>query len=76
VAFEEIAENNKSIAQINADNMRDSNAAYDAILSAAKRQQEIAMIREDMLKEARRDKFFTEVKYLSIIIAGIIGISL
>jgi len=76
VAFEEIAVNNKDIAKLNADSLRDSDAAYDAILSAAINQQKIALIREEQLVLERKKSFWTEVKYLAVISVGIIGIAL
>ena len=53
--FEDIAEDNRVLAQLNADIARDSDEAYDHILNAAKTQQEITKIREEMLELERRD---------------------
>jgi hypothetical protein len=74
--FEDIAEDNKELAQLNADIARDSDAAYDHILSAAKAQQEISKIREEMLEAERRDHLFDNIKYLAIIGVGILGVAL
>lgn len=74
--FEEIAVDNLELAQLNADIARDSDAAYDHILNAAKAQQEISKIREEMLEQERRDHLFDNVKYLAIIGVGILGVAL
>ncbi len=60
--YEDVAEGNKEIAQLNADIARDSDKAYDYILDAAKRQQQIALIREEMLEKERRDHFIDNVE--------------
>ncbi len=70
--FEEIAENNKDMAAVNASIARDSDAAYDRILSAAKQQQAIVQIREDMLAAERRDHFIDNTERgLVILILGL-----
>jgi len=76
VVFEEIAVNNKDLAQLNADIARDSDAAYDHILNAAKAQQEISKIREEMLEMERKEHLFDNIKYLAIIGVGILGVAL
>lgn len=69
--YEDIAVGNTEIAQINADIAQLSDAAYDHILSEAKRQTEIAKIREEMLEFERRDHFWDNVKHWIII--GLVG---
>jgi len=76
VVFEEIAVNNKELAQLNADIARLSDEAYDFILSGAKRQQRISEIREEMLEMERREHLFDNIKYLTIIGLGILGVTL
>ncbi len=70
--FESEAEDNKKIAQLNADIARDSDEAYDHILSAAKAQQEIAQIRQEMLEAERRDHFWDIVWHRALIAVGIL----
>lgn len=60
--YEDAAENNTEIAQLNADIARDSDVAYDHILSAAKQQQTIAIIREEMLVAERRAHLIDNVE--------------
>lgn len=74
--YEDIAEGNKEIAQLNADIARDSDEAYDHILNAAKAQQEIAKIREEMLEAERRDHFIDNLWHRGLIIALAIGLAL
>lgn len=74
--YEDIAVGNTEIAQINADIARMSDTAYDHILSEAKRQQEIAKIREEMLAFERRDHLWDNVKHWIIIaLVGWAGVS-
>ena len=72
--YEDVAEGNKEIAQLNADIARKSDEAYDRILSAAKTQQEITKIREEMLELERRDHLFDNIWHRGLII--ILGIGL
>jgi len=74
--YEDIAVDNFNLAQLNADIARDSDAAYDHILSAAKAQQEISKIREEMLEIERREHLFDNIKYLAIIGLGVLGVAL
>ncbi len=74
--FEDIADNNLELAQLNADIARDGDAAYDYILSAAKKQQEISQIRQEMLEAERRARFFDKVQYGVIVIVLTIGLIL
>lgn len=70
--FDDEANDNKEIAQLNADIARDSDEAYDYILSAAKKQQEIAQIRQEMLEAERRDHFWDNVwNKLIIVLLGL-----
>ena len=57
--FEEIAVGNKELAQLNADIARDSDQAYDHVLNAAKSQQEIGQIRQEILEAERKDHFIS-----------------
>ncbi len=74
--YEEIAEGNRELAQINADIARDGDAAYDHILSAAKKQQEISQIREEMLEAERRDHFIDNLWHRGLIVLIAVGLAL
>jgi len=74
--FEDVAVNNKDLAQLNADIARDSDAAYDHILSAAKQQQSVALIREEQLQLERRDHFLDNWFYRGLIALGILVVAL
>ena len=72
MVFEEVAVNNFDLALINAQIAEDSDKAYDAILSAAKQQQQIAQIREEQLQIVRRDAFWDVWLRNGIIAIGIL----
>jgi len=74
--YEDVAEGNKKIAQLNADIARLSDEAYDRILSAAKAQQGITKIREEMLELERQDHLFDNIWHRSLIILLGIGLVL
>jgi len=74
--YEDVAEGNKEIAQLNADIARDSDAAYDHILSAAKKQQEVGQIRQEMLEDERRDHFWDNVWHKVLIVLLGLGYAL
>ncbi len=67
--FEDEAIDNKKIAQLNADIARDGDMAYDHILSAAEKQQSIALIREDMLQAERNDHLWDNIWHRGLIFA-------
>ena len=69
--FEDVAEDNRVLAQLNADIARDSDEAYDYILSAAKQQQGIVIIREEMLEQERQEHLKDNIQYGLIILLGI-----
>jgi len=74
--FEDVAIGNTDLAQINADIARLSDQAYDKILSGAKKQQDIALIREDMLQAERRDHFIDNLWHRGLIILLAAGLVL
>jgi len=74
--FEDIAIGNTETAQLNADIARDSDLAYDFILSGAKRQQQIAQIREDMLQAERKDHFLDNLWHRGVIVLIGLGAAL
>ena len=74
--LEDVAIGNTTIAYINADIARDSDTAYDHILSAAKQQQTIGQIREEMLEAERRDHFIDNLQRGIVILLLGIGLVL
>ena len=74
--FEDEAVDNKDIAALNASIARDSDEAYDYILSAAKAQQEISQIRQEMLEAERRDHFIDNMWHKALIILLAVGYAL
>ena len=73
--FEDEATDNKELAQLNANIARDSDEAYDEILSAAKKQQEIAQIREEMLEMERKDHFIDNMWHRGLILVLAIALA-
>ncbi len=71
--FEEVAEGNKTVAHLNAGIAADSEEAYDKILSAAKRQQGYAQIREDMYEQEKKNHMWTKIKHWGLIAVGILA---
>lgn len=53
-AFDIVASGNTDIAMDNAAALRKSDGSYDALLGAAKVQQELSQIRQDLLEQSRR----------------------
>ena len=74
--FEDIAFDNTELAQLNANIARDGEEAYDHILSAAKSQQEIAKIRQEMFEAEKRDHWFTKLQYGGMIFLLTLGLIL
>jgi len=66
--FDDEAIANQELAQLNADIARDSDKAYDIILAAAKKQQEISQIRQQMLEAERRDHFWDNMWHKLLIV--------
>ncbi len=74
--FEDVAVGNTEIAQLNADIARAGDAAYDHILSGAKQQQQIGLIREEMLEAERRDHFIDNIQHWGVILLLGAGLAL
>ena len=74
--FEDVAIGNTELANMNASIARDSDEAYDHILSAAKSQQEISQIRQEMLEAEQRDHWFTKIQYGGMILLLALGLIL
>ena len=73
--YDDVATGNTELAALNADIARDSDEAYDHILAAAKAQQEIAQIRQEMLEAERRDHFIDNTWHRALILALAIGLA-
>ena len=74
--FEDVAIDNTEIADLNASIAEDSDEAYDHILNAAKAQQKIAQIRQEMLEAERKDHFIDNLWHRGLILALAIGLAL
>ena len=74
--FEDVAIGNTELADLNASIAGDSDEAYDHILAAAKAQQEISQIRQEMLEAERKDHFIDNLWHRGLIIMLAIGLVL
>ena len=75
-AHDLVSEANYSIAQDNANASKKSDGAYDELLGAAKVQQELSQIRQDLLEQERRAHTMDNWFYRVIIALGLIGAAL
>jgi len=74
--FEDVSIDNTELADLNASITEDSDEAYDHILSAAKQQQEIGQIRQEMLEAERRDHWWDNLQHRIAILVLAIGLML
>lgn len=74
--YEDVAEGNTQIAQLNANALRKTEQAYDNILDAGKLQQQLSQIRQELLEQERRAHFFDNMFYRSVIALGLLGAAL
>ncbi len=74
--YDDVSIGNTNIAQLNADIARDSDEAYDYILSGAKKQQEIAQIRQEMFEAEKQDHFIDNMWHRALIFVLGIGLLL
>lgn len=75
-AFDDIAYDNTEIAYLNAGIVRDGEAAYDLVLAAGKKQQEVGQIRQEMLEQERQDHFWDNVWHRGLILVLAVGMIL
>jgi hypothetical protein len=75
-AFDIVATGNTDIATENAAALRKSEGSYDALLGAAKVQQELSQIRRDLLERERRAHTMDNWFYRGLIALGLIGAAL
>lgn len=72
-AYREAAEANTDIATLNAVQAEQIAAAFDKLAAAYQRQREISAIREDLLTQARRDRFIDGLIYKALIGLGLVA---
>ena len=65
---------NTDLAQLNANALRKSDASYDALIEAGKLQQQLAIIRQDMLNQERRAHTMDNWFYRIIIALGLVAV--
>lgn len=76
VRYVEIAETNTEVAQLMADGLRKSDAAYDHLVAAGKLEQQLAQIRADLLEDERRAHRMDNWFYRGLIALGLLGAAL
>lgn len=74
--YDVVAIGNYEIAQELANALRSSDASYDALLGAAKVQQELSRIRQELLEKERRDHAIDNWWYRGIIALIGVGVAL
>ena len=72
-AYREATEANRDIATLNAIQAEQIAAAFDKLAAAYQRQREISAIREDLLIQARRDRFIDGLIYKALIGLGLVA---
>ncbi len=72
-AFDIVATGNTEVAQDLAGALNKSDESYDALLGAAKVQQELSQIRQDLLERERQAHTWDNWFYRGIIALGLIG---
>jgi len=75
-AFDIVATANSSLAGLNASALRKSDASYDQLIEAGKLQQQLAIIRQDLLKQERQAHMMDNWFYRIIIALGLAGAAL
>jgi hypothetical protein len=75
-AYDIVATGNTGIAQDLAGALNASDESYDALLGAAKIQQELSQIRQDLLERERQAHTMDNWFYRGIIALGLIGLAL
>ncbi len=72
-AFDIVAEGNTGIARENANALKKSDSSYDALLVAAKVQQELSQIRQELLERERQAHTMDNWFYRIVIALGLLG---
>ena len=75
-AYEITAEGNTSIAQANADALRNTEAGYQAVVNAGKMQQELTNFYAELLKDEKSGRFIDSLLYRVFISLGLIAVVL
>lgn len=70
-AYREAAEANHDIAQANADALKAQALAYNQLIEAGKFQTQLMQIREEMLRQAKRDAFIDRMTLRGVVLLGI-----
>lgn len=76
VRYVEMAETNTEVAQLMADGLRKSDAAYDHLVAAGKLEQQLAQIRADLLADEKRAHRYDNWFYRGLIALGLLGAAL
>ena len=75
-AYDIVASGNTDIARDNAEALRSTEEAYDALIRAGKYQRELARIRQEMLNEERRQRTWDRWFYRTVLAGlAIIGVA-
>lgn len=75
-AFDVIADGNTKIAQANADALRNTEGANDALIQAGQLQQQLSDFYRDMLADERQGRWIDGMMYKALIGLGVIAVAL
>ena len=75
-AYEITAEGNTSIAQLNANALRNTEAGYNSLISAGQMQQELSGFYSDLLEDERKARFIDSLLYKILVGLGLIAVVL
>ena len=75
-AFDVIADGNTKIAQANADALRNTEGANDALIQAGQLQQQLSDFYRELLADERHARWIDSMMYKSLIALGVIAVAL
>jgi hypothetical protein len=75
-AFDVIADGNTKIAQANADALRNTEGANDALIQAGQLQQQLSDFYRELLADERQARWIDGMMYKSLIALGVIAVAL
>jgi hypothetical protein len=75
-AFDVVAAGNSEIAQANANALRNTERANDALIQAGQLQQQLSDFYRELLEDERQARWIDSMMYKSLIALGVIAVAL
>ena len=72
-SFYLIAQGNQMVGESNAEALEAQSRAYNALLQAGELQRQIAVIRQELLEQERKNHFWDNIFYRGIIVVGVVA---